>query len=77
MALSFDYEAIAAGASEEIKRQTIVLEAYIRRIAELEAALLPFAKLQVLYVDDVGRVTIRVNAADIERAAAAVMKLTP
>lgn len=32
-------EALAAGMNEEIKRQGVVLEAYVRRIAVLEAAL--------------------------------------
>lgn len=33
-------EALASGMNEEIKRQTIVLNAYVARIAELEAAVL-------------------------------------
>ncbi len=33
-------EALASGMNEEIQRQTIVLNAYVARIAELEAAVL-------------------------------------
>lgn len=32
-------EALAAGMNEEIKRQGVVIEAYVRRLAELEARL--------------------------------------
>lgn len=38
-AVAFDYEALAAGLSEDNKRQTIVLESCLKRIAELEGAL--------------------------------------
>ena len=37
--MAVDMEALASGMNEEIKRQSVVLEAYVKRIAELEAAL--------------------------------------
>lgn len=42
------------------------------RIAELEAALRPFAEIRMIYIDDVGCVTTRINAANIKRAAEAL-----
>jgi len=37
--MAVDMEALASGMNEEIKRQSVVLQAYMKRIAELEAAL--------------------------------------
>jgi len=44
--VAFDYEALAAGLSEDNKRQTLVLESCLKRIAELEAALRQIADMQ-------------------------------
>jgi len=35
--MAVDMEALASGMNEEIKRQSVVLQAYMKRIAELEA----------------------------------------
>lgn len=37
--MAVDMEALASGMNEEIKRQNVVLDAYVRRVAALEATI--------------------------------------
>lgn len=54
--MAFDYEALAAGLSEDNKRQTLVIESCLKRIAELDALLSISRDLNRKYVDALRKV---------------------
>lgn len=64
--------AVAANPNDNVAVHRALWGEKLARIAELEAALRPFSEMQMRYIDEVGRVTIRVDAADIQRAAEAM-----
>lgn len=64
--------AVAANPNDNVAVHRALWNEKLARIAELEAALRPFSEMQMRYIDEVGRVTIRVDAADIQRAAEAM-----
>ena len=53
-----DIEALAAGMNEEIKRQNVVLDAYVRRIAELEARISALIAGSIRPADGADEITV-------------------